>query len=374
MHFQKAKLIHVEIPLIAPFKTSYGELKSKDFYIIELMNADGIYGYGELEAFPLPDYTEETLETAIKIIKQHLLPLITQKKIHFPEEVHGIFNWIQGNEMAKSAVELAVWDAFAKSEKSSLARMIGANKDFISVGVSIGLQNNPNDLLQLVEQYVQAGYQRVKLKVAPNHDIQYIKAVREKFPKLSLMADANSAYNREDFLLLKELDQFDLEMIEQPFGTKDFVDHAWLQSQLKTRICLDENIRSLGDVRQAHLLGSCQAINLKLARVGGMCEALRIAEYCAENKLLVWCGGMLEAGIGRAHNIALAARSEFEFPGDISASNRYFHEDIVSPDFVLDKGRLRVPTDNGIGVTLNSDVLKKYTKSTEEMLLNIGWS
>lgn len=188
------------------------------------------------------------------------------------------------------------------------------------------------------------------------------------------MADANSAYNREDFLLLKELDHFNLEMIEQPFGAKDFVDHAWVQKKLKTRICLDENIRSLDDLKQAHMLGSCQAVNLKLARVGGMSEALKIAKYCSYNNLLVWCGGMLEAGIGRAHNIALAARAEFTFPGDISASNRYFNKDIVSPTFVLNQGKLTVPTGQGIGVALDLDVLQKYTKSTERILLNKGWS
>ncbi|MBC2134416.1 o-succinylbenzoate synthase [Listeria innocua] len=374
MYFQKARLIHAELPLLAPFNTSYGELKSKDFYIIELINEEGIRGYGELEAFPLPDYTEETLSTAILIIKEQLLPLLAQRKIRKPEEVQELFSWIQGNEMAKAAVELAVWDAFAKMEKRSLANMIGATKESIKVGVSIGLQQNVETLLQLVNQYVDQGYERVKLKIAPNKDIQFVEAVRKKFPKLSLMADANSAYNREDFLLLKELDQYDLEMIEQPFGTKDFVDHAWLQKQLKTRICLDENIRSVKDVEQAHSLGSCRAINLKLARVGGMSSALKIAEYCALNEILVWCGGMLEAGVGRAHNIALAARDEFVFPGDISASNRFFAEDIVTPAFELNQGRLKVPTNEGIGVTLDLKVLKKYTKSTEEILLNKGWS
>ncbi|HAM1073348.1 TPA: o-succinylbenzoate synthase [Listeria monocytogenes] len=374
MYFQEARLIHAELPLIAPFKTSYGELNSKDFYIIELVNEEGIRGYGELEAFPLPDYTEETLGTAISIIKQHLLPILAQKEIRTPEEVNQMFSWIQGNEMAKAAVELAVWDAFAKNEKLSLAKMIGAKKDSITVGVSIGVQHSAEALVQLVSQYMDEGYERVKLKIAPKKDIQFVKAVREKFPNLSLMADANSAYNREDFLLLKELDHFNLEMIEQPFGTKDFVEHAWLQKKLKTRICLDENIRSLDDLKQAHMLGSCQAVNLKLARVGGMSEALKIARYCSDNNLLVWCGGMLEAGIGRAHNIALAARAEFTFPGDISASNRYFNEDIVSPAFVLNQGKLTVPTGQGVGVALDLDVLQKYAKSTERILLNKGWS
>ncbi|MBC1482621.1 o-succinylbenzoate synthase [Listeria sp. FSL L7-1485] len=374
MRFQKARLIHAEIPLLKIFKTSYGELKTKDFYIIELMNDAGICGYGELEAFPLPDYTEETLETAILIVKQHLLPNLVQKDFAAPEEVHQIFSWVQGNEMAKAAVELAVWDVFAKAEKKSLAKMIGATKKSIAVGVSIGIQDSVDSLVQLVEEYQNEGYERVKIKIEPNKDIAFIKAVREKFPKLSLMADANSAYNREDFTLLKELDQFGLEMIEQPFGVKDFVNHAWLQRQLNTRICLDENIRSLEDVQQAHLLGSCQAINLKLARVGGMVEALKITRYCAENDIIVWCGGMLEAGIGRAHNVALAARAEFNFPGDISASNRYFHEDIIFPEFTLEQGRLNVPDGYGIGVGLNHNVLQKYTKTTEEILLNKGRS
>lgn len=181
------------------------------------------------EAFPLPDYTEETLSTAISIVKQHLLPILAQKEIRTPQEINQMFSWIQGNEMAKAAVELAVWDAFAKNEKLSLAKMIGAEKDSIAVGVSIGLQPDAETLVRLVSQYMDEGYERVKLKIAPKKDIQFVKAVREKFPNLSLMADANSAYNREDFWLLKELDHFNLEMIEQPFGAKDFVDHAWLQ-------------------------------------------------------------------------------------------------------------------------------------------------
>ncbi|MBK2002651.1 o-succinylbenzoate synthase [Listeria ivanovii subsp. londoniensis] len=374
MYFQKARLIHAEIPLLDPFKTSYGELKSKDFYIVELMNDAGVYGYGELEAFPLPDYTEETLETAILIVKQHLLPMLAQKEIIAPEEVNKMFGWIQGNEMAKAAVELAVWDAFAKTEKKSLAHMIGATKKTLAVGVSIGIQDNVGSLVRLVDQYVSEGYKRVKIKIKPNKDVAFIKAVREKFPNLRLMADANSAYNIEDFSLLKALDHFELEMIEQPFGAKDFVNHAWLQKQINTRICLDENIKSLEDVKQAHILGSCQAINLKLARVGGMFEALKITKYCAENDLLIWCGGMFEAGIGRAHNVALAARTEFNFPGDISASNRYFHEDIISPAFVLEYGGLNVPDGYGIGVELDFSILQKYTKTTEEILLYKGRS
>lgn len=374
MYFQKARLIRAEIPLLDPFKTSYGELKSKDFYIVELMNDAGVYGYGELEAFPLPDYTEETLETAILIVKQHLLPMLAQKEIIAPEEVNKMFGWIQGNEMAKAAVELAVWDAFAKTEKKSLAHMIGATKKTLAVGVSIGIQDNVGSLVRLVDQYVSEGYKRVKIKIKPNKDVAFIKAVREKFPNLRLMADANSAYNIEDFSLLKALDHFELEMIEQPFGAKDFVNHAWLQKQINTRICLDENIRSLEDVKQAHILGSCQAINLKLARVGGMFEALKITKYCAENDLLIWCGGMFEAGIGRAHNVALAARTEFNFPGDISASNRYFHEDIISPAFVLEYGGLNVPDGYGIGVELDFSILQKYTKTTEEILLYKGRS
>lgn len=181
MYFREARLIHAELPLITPFKTSYGELKSKDFYIIELVNENGVCGYGELEAFPLPDYTEETLDTAISIVRQHLLPLLAQKEIHAPEDIHQMFSWIQGNEMAKAAVELAVWDVFAKSEMCSLAKMIGAEKDSIAVGVSVGLQEDTEALVRLVSQYVDAGYERVKLKIAPNKDIQFVEAVRKNF-------------------------------------------------------------------------------------------------------------------------------------------------------------------------------------------------
>ena len=371
MEIVKVTLYHIELPLLTPFITSYGAIKTKAFYLIEVENKLGNKGYGELEAFEIPDYTEETRETAGLILVNHLLPLIKGVIIEHPQEVRALLAPIRGNEMAKAALETAIWDLYGKEQNQSIQHLIGANRLRIPVGVSIGIQPSIEVLLQLVGGYVATGYQRVKLKIKPRFDQEPIAAVRKAFPELTLMADANSAYTKEDLPLLKALDEYDLAMIEQPFGFRDFVDHAWAQSQLKTRVCLDENIRCLGDVQLAHQLGSCQSINLKLARVGGLQEALEIADYCQSHDILVWCGGMLEAGIGRAFNLALASRNEFTFPGDISASNRYFAEDIIKTTFDLVEGEITVPSGDGIGVEVDWQVVKNYClKQTDYVLID----
>lgn len=365
MKLDKVTLYQLEIPLITPFVTSYGQMEQKCFTLVEVEDAMGNKGYGELEAFPIPDYTEETAETARIILAKQLLPLLRNQKLEHPSEVRDLFAVVRGNEMAKSSIETAIWDLYAKREKCSLQSLIGGKGNQLAVGVSIGIQPNIDKLLQVVTGYVKEGYTRVKLKIKPGFDSVPIAHIRERFPNLRLMADANSAYTPLDINLLTALDAYQLEMIEQPFGVRDFVDHAWLQKQLTTRVCLDENIRCLGDVRLAKELGSCQGINLKLSRVGGLQEALDIAAYCEENDLLVWCGGMLEAGVGRAFNLALASRKEFNFPGDISASNRYFKEDIIQPAFVLEAGEIAIPTLAGIGVGLNWSAINRYCKQSQ---------
>ncbi len=365
----EVKLHQLKIPLKTSFKTSYGEMDAKEFLLIELIDCDGIIAYGEVEAFARPDYTEETIETAYNIITTFLIPGLQNWQFTHPQDFREKFKWIRGNQMAKAGIEMALWDLYAKKKEVSLQELIGGTKQKVAVGVSLGIQENETALLNTIRRYVQKGYQRVKLKIQPGKDIRFIAAAREAFPNLTLMADANSAYKVSDIVLLKKLDQFNLAMIEQPFSEKDFIDHAELQKQIKTAICLDENLRSLEDVRQAHLLGSCKAINLKLARVGGYSEALDIINYCHQNNLLVWCGGMLEAGIGRAHNLLLASREEFVFPGDISASSRYFEEDIICEPFELIGDSLQVPKGFGIGVTLNNQVIKRFLKNTKTMVL-----
>ncbi|MBC1521850.1 o-succinylbenzoate synthase [Listeria aquatica] len=371
MKLNKAYLYKVHLPLVSPFRTSYGILHQKSFYLIGLEDELGNIGYGELEAFPLPDYTEETLEGAKQVVTDFLLEELSGKEIEQPEQVSQIFAWIRGNEMAKASVESACYDLFAKRQKTSLAHFIGAKKKEISVGVSIGIQKNKRSLVEKVRSYVSAGYGRVKVKIQPGADFSYLKAVRDEFPELPLLADANSAYKEEDLNDLLRLDQLNITMLEQPFGVRDLWLHAELQKRLeRMAVCLDENIRSLEDVKQAFAFGSCRAINLKMARVGGLHEALRIAEFCKQREMIVWCGGMLEAGVGRAYNVALAARNEFQFPGDISATDRYFEQDIIKQNFELINGKIYVPEGLGIGVEIDEQALSRFAESFETILLD----
>ncbi|MBC1335213.1 o-succinylbenzoate synthase [Listeria booriae] len=370
MLIKKAEIFHLQMPLVAPFKTSYGEMSIKHLCIVKLVSEDGIEGYGELDAFEVPWYTEETTETASLIIRSHLLPQLKGVDLQNPNQVNTLFKVFRGNEMAKAAVETAIWDMFAKASNQPLATFLGGSIGDIDVGVSIGIQESPEILVNVVRKYVSEGYSRVKLKIKPGSDVESVQQVRATFPNLSLMVDANSGYTRADIETLKKLDKYDLAMIEQPFGTTDFVDHTWLQQQIATPVCLDENIRSLADAKQAFTLKSAKAINLKIARVGGLSEAIAIAEFCFENNMLVWCGGMYEAGIGRAHNIALASRAEFTFPGDISASNRYFHQDIVQNEITINNGKIATPTNIGIGVTVDQPVLESYCTKREVIVLD----
>lgn len=362
MQIRKVEWKELSLSFRANIQTSYGVQTAKHFFLLALEDEQGFTGYGELEAFELPDYTEETLEGAFGLIRGLLLPLLMEQEISHPREVRALFGWIRGNEMAKAAVETAVWDLHAKRKGISLAELLGTQRSTVPVGVSIGIQPTPEALVKTVGAYLKEGYQRIKIKIKPGSDYEHLKAVREAYPSISMMADANSAYEWQDIELLKKIDTLDLEMIEQPFGVNDLFYHAELQKQLQTKICLDENIRSLADLEQAYRLGSCQAVNLKIARVGGIAEALDIISFCVENKLLVWCGGMYEAGIGRAFNLALAGNEAFTFPGDISATDRYFEKDILTEDFVLENGSLRIPSGIGIGVELRED-LSTFTKS-----------
>ncbi|WP_167628803.1 o-succinylbenzoate synthase [Listeria valentina] len=371
MRLNKACLYKVHLPLLTPFRTSYGVLREKSFYLIMLEDELGNIGYGELEAFPLPDYTEETLEGAKQVVVNLLLEELRGKEIKDVEEVSQLFAWVRGNEMAKASVESACYDLSAKRHKTSLAHFIGAQEKEISVGVSVGIQENERILVEKVRTYVSAGYGRIKVKIKPGADFSYLKAIRDEFPEIPLIADANSAYEEADLNKLLRLDQLAITMIEQPFGVRDLWLHAKLQNKLeKTAVCLDENIRSLEDVMQAHAFGSCRAINLKMARVGGMLEALRIAKFCKQTGMIVWCGGMLEAGIGRAYNVALAARNEFQFPGDISATSRYFEQDIVKQNFEVIDGKICVPDGLGIGVDIDEQALNRFTESVETILLD----
>lgn len=360
MEICKIDCYQVRLPLRIPFETSYGRLTEKAFDVIIITDEWGNQGLGELVPFEQPDYTEETIETARIILKRHLIPLIIKRKISHPNEVNECFSVIKGNEMAKASLETAIWDLYAKREKKSLKNYFQQTRIKVPVGISVGIQTDFTILLKQIGIYVEQGYQRVKLKVRPGYDVVPVALIRKKYPELELMVDGNSAYKRSDIPYLKQLDAFQLAMIEQPFAANDFLDHRDLQKQIKTKICLDENIRSLKDCELAYELGSCRSINLKIPRVGGISEALKIVQFCQERELLVWLGGMFESGVGRALNLQFASQKTFTFPGDISASDRYFYEDIITEPFELEQGQLHVPDGFGIGIELNQAMLNKY--------------
>ncbi|MBO0441628.1 o-succinylbenzoate synthase [Candidatus Enterococcus ikei] len=360
MNIHRIDRYRVRLPLRIPFETSYGRLTEKAFDILLVTDELGNQGIGELVPFEQPDYIEETIDTARIIIDKHLIPLLKEAEIHHPKEVSILFAEVKGNQMAKSSLETAIWDLYAKRNGKSLKTYFKDTRVQIPVGVSVGIQTDLTKLLDQITQYVAQGYQRVKLKIRPGYDLKPIEAIRKKFPDLPLMVDANSAYTIKDISWLKQLDAYDLVMIEQPFAANDFLDHAQLQKEMKTSICLDENIRTLKDCELAFSLGSCRSINLKIPRVGGITEAMKIVDFCKENERLVWLGGMFESGVGRALNLQFASQKIFTFPGDISASDRYYYEDILTEPFEIQNGEIFVPDELGIGVSLSQKNLMKY--------------
>ncbi|GKU81387.1 o-succinylbenzoate synthase [Niallia sp. NCCP-28] len=361
MKIDKIIIDHIKMPLVHPFETSFGRMLEKDFLVIQMYSGEYI-GYGESVALPDPTYTEETTGTISYMLDQFLIPLLFRHTINHPDDITTIFAPIRRNNMAKAALEGAVWDLYSKQKGVSLAHALGGSRKEIDVGVSIGIEKSIEDLLGKVEHFLQEGYKKIKVKIKPDYDIEPLQKIRERFGyNIPLMADANSAYTLQDTNKLQKLDPLKLLMIEQPLGFDDIVDHGKLQKQLTTPICLDESINSSEDARKAIELGSCQVINIKIGRVGGLSEAKKIHDLCAENNIPVWCGGMLEGGIGRAHNIAITSLANFTIAGDTSASNRYWHEDIIYPEVVLSKpGTIQVPAAPGIGYELKEQNVKKY--------------
>lgn len=360
MKIKKIESYQVRLPLVSPFQTSYGMLNEKACDILVITDEVGNQGFGELVAFEQANYIDETLMSSRAIIQSELLPLLTSHDIGKPADVTQVFQEVKGNVMAKSALETAIWDLFAKRQNQPLATLFDVTKNSLAVGVSIGIIKNLTVLKEQVTDYLNQGYSRVKLKIAPGYDFEPLAMLRAAFPDLLLMADANSAYTMADITLLKKLDKLNLAMIEQPFTTTDFVAHSELQKMMQTPICLDENIRCLDDVKTAYALGSCQSINLKIPRVGGIQSALEISRFCQEKDILVWLGGMFESGIGRSLNLQFAAQACFTFPGDISASSRYFVEDIINESFRIENGCISLPQGPGLGVSLSASNLKKY--------------
>jgi o-succinylbenzoate synthase len=365
MHVRKITLREIHLPLIAPFQTSFGTTTLRRIPLIEA-DVDGVIGWGESTAGEDPYYCYETVETTWHIIRDFLWPALKGREFSTAAEVAEILARVRGHNMAKAGVETAIWDAEAKQRNISLAKLLGGTREEISSGVSIGIQPSIDDLIAKVEKELAAGYQRIKIKIKPGSDIEPARALRERFPRIRLMVDANAAYTLEDALLLKKLDAFYLVMIEQPLGHDDIYSHAALQRQLETPICLDECIHDYHHARAAIEIGACKIINMKLGRVGGHLEARKIHDLCQSKSIPVWCGGMLESGIGRAHNIAMSALPNFTLPGDVSASRRYWTEDIIEPEVeVTSRGTIRVPSGPGIGYAPCVERIERLTKRRE---------
>lgn len=361
MKIQNITIRHLKMKMKAPFTTSFGTFVNKEFLLLEATDELGNKGWGESVAFDSPWYNEETYKTNWIILEDFLIPLVKGKEIKHPDEINEMFAFIRKNNMAKAALEGAVWDLYAKRTHQTLASALGGDKKQIEVGISIGIQKSVEELLSLIDGYVNEGYKRIKVKIKPGWDVDVIRAIRERFPDVPLMADANSAYSLEDAVLLKQLDEFNLTMIEQPLASDDIIDHATLQKQLKTPICLDESIHSLEDARKAVELGSCGIINIKVGRVGGLTESKKIHDYCESKGIPVWCGGMLESGVGRAHNVAITTLSNFIMPGDTAGSERYWERDIIDPEVIVENGYITVPDEPGIGYEPNLERIEKFT-------------
>lgn len=369
MKIEKIELRRLQLPLKAPFETAFGRLIQRDSILVSVYSG-GLVGYAEAVAFSQPFYNEETSVTAWHMLEDFLIPRALGAELKNPWDTAKWFSGICRNYMAISALESALWDLAAKEKEQSLSTMLGGTRREIAVGVSIGIEASVDRVLENVEHFLAQGYQKIKVKIKPGFDIGLISAIREKlgmdFP---LMADANSAYTLADIPLLRELDAFNLMMIEQPLAADDIIDHARLQQEIQTPVCLDESINSIENTRKAIELGSCRIINLKVGRVGGLSRAKAIHDLCEQNNIPVWCGGMLETGVGRAHNIAIASLPNFSIAGDTSVSQRSFAEDIVTPaiDFCR-PGFLAVPTGPGIGYEVNPEALKKFTTTKKDFI------
>ena len=370
MRIEQLTLRELQMKLVAPFQTSMDTTTVRRILLTEAV-VDGVAGWGECVAGETPSYSPETTDTAWHILRDHLWPLIKEKQFATASEVWDLLAWVRGHNMAKAALETAVWDAEAKQKNVPLAKLIGGVRTEIASGVSIGVKASLEELVQAVKVELEAGYQRIKIKIKPGYDLEPVRTLRKEFPAIKLMVDANSAYTLADESLLKKLDEFYLMMIEQPLGWDDLYAHVQLQSKLITPLCLDECVHTEEQARAAIRLGACRIINIKLGRVGGFTQARRIHDLCQQDGMPVWCGGMLESGIGRAHNIALSTLPDFTLPGDITASKRYWSQDIIEPEVTISKqGVIQVPGGAGIGFAPRMDLIEKWTVRKEVLSHN----
>jgi o-succinylbenzoate synthase len=365
MRVESITLRKLQMRLKAPFETSFGTTHVRPVLLVEL-RADGVTGWSEVTATEGPFYNSESIDIAWLVIREFLAPLILGRTFAAASESRRHFASIRGHEMARAGIENALWAIESQQRGLPLAALLGGTQTEIACGVSLGLQHTPEKLLENVAIEVAAGYQRIKIKIKPGMDLAYISAVRKAFPHIRLSVDANSAYTLEDAELLRSFDEFNLLMIEQPLWWDDIYLHSKLQKQIKTRVCLDESIHHLRDAQAAVELGACSIINIKLGRVGGHSSARDMQAYCLSQKIPVWCGGMLECGVGRAHNIAVSTLPGYTLPGDVSASQRYWVEDVIEPEVtVTPQGTIRVPQTPGLGYHVRHDLIERWTVEKE---------
>lgn len=362
MRIEKAVVRQMKLDFKTGFRTSFGTTTVKDFLLVELYDAEGRVGLGECSAFMRPWYNEETLPGARWVISEFLIPKLLEEDVASPEAFFDDTAWIRRNRMARAAVDCALWDLWSRTQGIPEWRALGGTKNVIESGVSLGIESSPDALLRTVEKYLAQGYRRVKCKIKPGFDIDYLSAVRREYPDVMLMADANSAYTLADTPLFREMDDLNLLMIEQPLASDDIVDHRNLQAAIRTPVCLDESIDSVDDARRAIELGSCRIINIKVARVGGLTEARRIQAFAAQHGVGCWCGGMVDAGVARGHNLAVASLPNYIYPNDIPSSDRYYADDIVTPStYISRNATITLSERPGTGFEPAANVIDRHT-------------
>jgi o-succinylbenzoate synthase len=360
-------LRELHVPLVRPFETSFGVTSNRRILLAEV-RSEGLTGWGECTAGERPFFSAESTDSAWQILLNELGPMLAASTPEHGGDCPRIFKLVRGNRMAKATLENAIWDIEAQRERVSLSRLLGGVRDVIPCGVSLGIQASIGELMTIIELELAAGYQRIKLKCKPGWDVEVFEKVRNRWPAIMLSCDANSAYKLKDVDHLVQFDAFDLLMIEQPLWYDDFFYHSLLQKRLQTSVCLDESIHNRRDALAAIEMESCKIINVKLGRVGGFSEAIAVHNAAEERGVPVWCGGMLEAGIGRSHNIALSSLENFSLPGDVSASRRYWREDIVEPEIAVSPaGEITIPDTPGRGYQVRADLIEKLTVRKEQI-------
>ncbi|HUQ31234.1 MAG TPA: o-succinylbenzoate synthase [Pyrinomonadaceae bacterium] len=368
MKINRVEFREIRLPLVHFFETSFGRTTERRIVLVRVVDADGSEGWGECTAGEGPFYCEEWTMSAWSVLVSYLAPMVLGREVEGASDVFSLMKAVRGNRMAKAALETACWDLEARRAGVPLWKHLGGVRREIACGVSIGIQDTAEALLEKIQRELDAGYRRIKIKIKPGWDVNILEKVRARFPSIQLMGDANSAYRLTDAALFRRMDEFNLMMIEQPLAYDDMLDHAKLQREIQTPICLDESIRTPEDALHAIELEACRIINVKLGRVGGHSEARRTERVCRESGIPIWCGGMLESGIGRAHNIAMATLEGFSLPGDVSASSRYWEEDIIEPPVtVTPEGTIIAPDAPGLGYEIKRERIDQLTVRSESV-------